>query len=190
MAGTWGHALPHPVRERQSAGGKHVGTQTPPAGAWRAAWRETYLNEVPRLNVPDETFCQTFLWSWPHFRYNRIDVPNGAGPAGLTKSNNLDLKPGPQLLGDRLLDLPVEMLHDPQASRDTLLHWLKATRKKGLLAPGVRGDGLPGIGNYVHHASWMCGWLQKDLLTTNDLALLNEEIGEDITVLEGVFGIR
>ena len=149
-----------------------------------AAWWEQYLNEVPRLDVPDETFCRTLLWSWPNFRYNRIDVPNGAGPAGLTKSNNVSLKSGPQVLGDRFLDLPVEMLHDPQTSRDTLLYWLKMTRKKGLLAPGVRGDGLPGIGNYVHHASWMCGWLQKYLLTTNDLALLKEEIGEGITVLE------
>ena len=149
-----------------------------------AAWWETYLNEVPRLNVPDETFCQTFIWSWPNFRYNRIDMPDGDAPAGLVKSNNLTFKPGPQMAGDRLLDMPVEILHDPQASRDTLLYWLKATRKKGLLAPGIRGDGLPGIGNYVSHVCWMCGWLQKYLLATNDFALLNEEIGEGITVLE------
>ncbi len=149
-----------------------------------AAWWETYLNEDPRLDVPDETFCRTFLWSWPNWRCNRIDIPDSGGPAGLTKSNNLTLKSGPQLGGDRLLDLPVELLHDPQASRDTLLYWLKATRKKGLLAPGVRDNGVPGIGNYASDASWMCGWLQKYLLTTNDLALLSEEIGEGITVLE------
>lgn len=149
-----------------------------------AAWWENYINEVPRLETPDETFCRTFLWSWPNFRYNRMDIPNGPGPAGLVKSNNLSFKAGPVVGSDHLLELPVEMLHDPSASRDTILYWLKATRKRGLLGPGVRGNGLPAVGNYASDVSWMCGWLQKYLLTTNDYAVLEEEIGEGITVLE------
>ena len=149
-----------------------------------AAWWENYIHEVPRLDAPDEAFCRTFLWSWPNFRYNRIDIPNGPGPAGLAKANNLSFKAGPVVGSDHLLEEPVEMLHDPRASRDTLLYWLKATRKKGLLGPGVRANGLPSVGNYVCDVNWMCGWLQKYLLTTNDFALLDEEIGEGITVLE------
>ena len=31
-------------------------------------WWNAYLNEVPHLETPDETFSKTFLWSWPNFR--------------------------------------------------------------------------------------------------------------------------
>ena len=51
-------------------------------------WWNTYLNEVPHLETPDESFSKTFLWSWPDFRMNQIDVPIGPAPPGLHNSNN------------------------------------------------------------------------------------------------------
>jgi hypothetical protein len=146
-------------------------------------WWERYIDEVPRLDAPDEELCKVFLWSWPNFRMNRIDVPIGAAPAGLCKTNNLSFKMGPAVGSDHNLEETVELLHDPQAPRDMILYWLKATPKKGLLRPGVRANGLPAVGNYVSDVNWMCGLLHKYLLSTNDLAFLDEDIG-GVSVLE------
>ena len=141
------------------------------------AWWNQYLNEVPRLDIPDETFAQTFLWSWPNFRMNRIDVPIGKTPAGVHRDNFSSLKIFPAVVMGNAETEPIQLLHDPRPARESMLYWLRETRQLGLFSSGVvpnRAD----PGNYVQCLGWFCGLLHKYLLTTNDFGLLDEPIGD------------
>ena len=50
------------------------------------SWWNTYLNDVPQLETPDESLSKTFLWSWPDFRMSQIDVPVGPAPPGFFRA--------------------------------------------------------------------------------------------------------
>lgn len=141
------------------------------------AWWKQYLDEVPCLDAPDETFCETFLWSWANFRMNRIDVPIGKCPAGICPSNNVSLKLGPVASADNQLQEALQLWHDPLPARDMMLYWLRETRKSGLISPGLRHGVDSILGNYVSDTAWFCGLLHKYLLATGDLALLDEDVG-------------
>ena len=139
-------------------------------------WWNQYLNEVPRLDVPDEAVAKKFLWYWTNFRMNRIDVPFGKQPAGISRSNNTHLTLGPCISeGHQLLEAN-QLLHDPKPARDTMLYWLCETRKSGMLSPGVRKTG-DHPGNYASDTHYFCGLLHKYLLASGDLAMLKEDIG-------------
>jgi len=116
---------------------------------------------------------------------NRLDVQVGIQPPGLCLSNNCNLKHGPCVSGDTQLMGAIELLHDPNPARDMMLFWLRETRKSGMISPGIRANGLDAAGNYVSDTAWFCGVLHKYLLTTGDLALLDEDIGGK-TVLQRV----
>ncbi len=139
-------------------------------------WWNQYLNEVPRLDVPDESFAKTFLWSWPAFRMNRIEVPMGKVPAGLFPVANCNLKTRVTVsYGDRLLAEAVQLLHDTQPARDTMLFLLRESRKQGLLG---RAD-IKGTEDPANYANWLAnfsGLVYKYLLTVGDLGLLDERI--------------
>ena len=148
-----------------------------------AAWWDRYLNEVPRLDVPDEMFARTFLWSWPSFRINRIDIPVGRSPAGLCTVNNCRIKVRTGGRMDPMATEAIQILHDTQPARETMLFLLRESRKTGLMGMGsFSGREYPG--NYPECLGWFCGLLHKYLLTTGDLALLSESIGDGITFLQ------
>ena len=146
-------------------------------------WWNRYLDEVPRLETPDEAFDRAVHWSWANFRMNRIDVPVGIAPAGICFSNNCNLKQGAVLSGDNQLQESIQLLHDPQPARDMMLCWLRETRKSGTISPGIRPHGKKAPGDYVSDTSWFCGILHKYLLHTGDRAVLDEDIG-GMTVLQ------
>ena len=152
------------------------------------AWWNRYLNEVPRLDVPDETFAKAVLWSWPNVRVNRIEVPIAKMPAGLIRDNFCSIKLCQAVVMSNLEIETIQLLHDPKPTRDTILYWLRETRKSGLLGSGVISTSSTGLredpGNYVQCLGWFCGLLQRYLLTTNDLGLLDEPIGDGLTVLK------
>ena len=146
-------------------------------------WWDRHLDEVPRLDVPDEALARTFLWSWANFRMNRIDVPMGKVPAGLFTANNCRLKTLPSVsTADSVQVQAVELLYDPQPARDNMVLLLRETRQQGLLRLMYR-EGLDHPGNYVTALGWFCGRLHKYLLTTGDLGLLEERI-DGMTLLQ------
>lgn len=148
------------------------------------AWWNQYLDAVPRLDVPDEDFARKFLWYWPNFRMNRIDIPIGKTPPGIHRDNygSTSFKLHPMVVQGNLLVEAIQLLHDPQPARDSMLYWLRETRKEGLLLSGViKGEEAPG--NYVCVLIWFCGLLYRYVLTSGDFDLLNEDIG-GITVLQ------
>lgn len=147
------------------------------------SWWNAYLNAVPHLETPDETFSKTFLWSWPDFRMSQIDVPIGPAPPGLFNSNNVSLNVLIWMAaGDGMQAEAVNLLYDPKPVRDLLLLLLKETRKHGILIGGIAKGRQYGRG-YARHLGSCCGALYKYLLTTGDLALLDEDIG-GMTVLQ------
>ncbi len=137
-------------------------------------WWDQYLDQVPHLEVPDESFAKTYLWSWPSFRMNRIDVPIGSVPAGMFYSNNVSLKTKPWVgAGDQVEAGVIQLLHDPQPARDLTLFHFRNTRKDGLLSPGYAGEAeFPGA--YVSALGWFGAHLHKYMLTTGDLEILGE----------------
>jgi hypothetical protein len=147
-------------------------------------WWNGYLDEVPRLETPNETFNTAVHWTWANFRMNRIDVPIGVAPPGITPVNNCNLKHGPVVSGDHQLQESIQLLHDPKPAREMMLCWMRETRKSGMIGPGIRPNGKAVPGNYVSDTSWFCGILQKYLLNTGDSDLLGENIGEGKTVLQ------
>ena len=106
-------------------------------------WWNQYLNEVPHLDTPDESFSKNFLWSWANFRMNRIDLPRGKVPAGQFYSNNVELKVKPMICGggDQGAGEAIQLLHDANPAHELLLFLLRETRKHGILSPGFWGDG-------------------------------------------------
>ena len=148
------------------------------------AWWNRYLAEVPRLETPDESFNRNFLWSWPNFRMNRIDLPRGEVPAGLFYSNNVSLKPRMSLGlgGDGAMAESIQLLHDPAPTRDITRLVLHKARKHGVFS-GTFWCGRENPGAYY---SWLCyasGLLHKYILTTGDSGILSEDIGA-MTILE------
>ena len=142
------------------------------------AWWNDYVSEVPHLETPDETFSKTFLWSWPDFRVNQIDVPIGAAPPGLFNSNNVRMSV--RLWLGFAGHETIYLLHDTRPVRDLLLFILKNTRKHGIYVSISDSREHPRGG-----ASWLgycCGALYKYMLTTGDTSLLEEDIG-GMTVL-------
>ena len=145
-------------------------------------WWNRYLNEVPCLDVPDESFSKTFLWSWANFRMNRIDVPIGKAPAGLFNSNNLRLDDKVKMgFGDQAEAEVIQMLHDPEPARNLMLYVLSVTQKRGLVSDLY--DGIERDRYYYIVLGWLCGLAQRYMLTTGDTGLLEEDIG-GITLLE------
>ncbi len=156
-------------------------------GEWETeneAWWNRYLHEVPRLDIPDETIARKFLWFWPNFWMNRVDVPIGKAPAGTHRDNygSSSYKDLPMCVQGNLIVESIQVMHDAQPARDAILYWLRETSKTGVLRSGIiRGEEAPG--NYVCVLVWMCGLLYRYVLTTGDFDLLNEDIG-GMTVLE------
>lgn len=137
------------------------------------AWWNTYLNEVPHLETPDETLSKTFLWSWADFRVNKIDVPIGAAPPGLFNSNNVRMSV--RLWLGFAGHETIYLLHDTRPVRDLLLFILKNTRNHGIYVSISDSREHPRGG-----ASWLgycCGALYKYILSTDDTSLLEEDIG-------------
>ncbi|MDP7397980.1 MAG: trehalase family glycosidase [Lentisphaeria bacterium] len=151
------------------------------------AWWNRYLDEVPRLEVPDESFAKNFLWSWADFRMNRIDVQTGEIPGGFFRDNNVRIKTDSAVNSFVTPQAEViQLLHDDQPARDVMLYVLRGTRQEGLLRlghVGGSGDRISDPGNYVSCLGHVCGMLHKYLLNTGDMGLLSEPIG-DITVLQ------
>jgi hypothetical protein len=151
------------------------------------AWWKQYLEEIPYLDTPDETFCKTVQWSWPNFRMSRIDLPRGKVPAGQFYSNNVSIKTKPQITagGDNGSAEANQLLHDAGPARDLLLLSLRETRKHGILSPGWWSGGeLPG--GRIQILGKMCGVAHKYMLTTGDYGLLEEDIGDGRTWLQRV----
>ena len=147
------------------------------------SWWNAYLNEVPRLETPDETFSKTFLWSWPDFRMNQIDVPIGPAPPGLHNSNNVRISVRLWVgSGDHVDAGAVNLLYNSRAIRDLLLFILKNTRKHGTFIPGF-ANGREQERGYASNLGYFCGLLHKYLLNTGDMGLLMEDIG-GMTVLK------
>jgi hypothetical protein len=151
------------------------------------AWWNSYLNEVPRLDAPDETLCRTVQWSWPNFRMSRIDLQRGKVPAGLFFSNNVSIKTKPTIAagGDQGSAEAIQLLHDAAPARDLVLFSLRETRKHGILSPGWWG-GAELAGGRIQCLGQMCGVAHKDMLTTGDFGLLEEDIGDGRTWLQRV----
>ena len=148
------------------------------------AWWNQYLGEVPRLDVPDETFARNFLWSWPNYRMNRLEVPLGIMPAGLVTVNNCRIKPRVSLsFGDPIEIEAINHMHDPQPARDTMLFLMRNTRKQGLIRVGYYA-GSENPGNYPECLAWMAGLVHKYILSTGDVGLLSEDIGDGLTFLQ------
>ena len=148
-------------------------------------WWNHYLNEVPRLETPDEPFSKNFLWSWANFRMSRIDVSRGRVPAGLFYSNNTHISVDCWLAagGDQAEAEAIQVLHDPKPAHDHLLFMLRETRKQGILSPGFwAGKELPG--GRIHVLGHLCGLVHKYVSTTGDFDLLAEDIGDGLTILE------
>ena len=150
-----------------------------------AEWWNHYLNEVPRLETPDEPLSKNFLWSWANFRVSRIDVPRGRVPAGLFYSNNTHISVDCWLAagGDHAEAEVIQILHDPKPAHDHMLFMMRETRKQGILSPGFwAGKELPG--GRIHVLGHLCALVHKYVSTTGDFDLLAEDIGDGLTVLE------
>ena len=146
------------------------------------AWWNTYLNEVPQLETPDDSFSKTFLWSWPDFRVNQIDVPIGPAPPGMFNSNNVRISVRLWVGGaDHTEPCAIDLLHDHKPQRGLLLFIFRETRKSGILIPGF-ANGRQQERGYVSGMAYCSGLLHKYLLTTGDFDLLKEDIG-GMTVL-------
>ena len=145
-------------------------------------WWNEYLSEVPRLDVPDESFAKTFLWSWADFRMNRIDVPMGKAPAGLFNSNNMRLDDKVKMgFGDQAEAEAIQMLHDPDSARKLMLYVLSVTQKSGLVSDLYNGAARDRY--YYICLGWLCGLAQRYMLTTGDTSLLEADLG-GITFLD------
>ncbi len=148
------------------------------------AWWNQYLGEVPRLDIPDETFAKNFLWSWPNYRMNKLEVPLGIMPAGMVTVNNCRIKPRVALsLGDPVEIEAINLTHDPKPARDVMLFLLRNTRKEGLMSVGFYA-GKENPGNYPECLAWLSGLVQKYILSTGDIGLLSEDIGDGLTFLQ------
>jgi hypothetical protein len=148
------------------------------------AWWNRYLNEVPFLETPDEEFSKHFLWSWPNFRMNRIDVARDEVPAGIFSSNNCRMKPHTSIgvTADNSEAESIQLLHDPAPARDLLTWGLKATRKEGFLSSALYGGKeIPGTSAFS--LPYFGGLLIKYILTTGEISILHEDIG-GVTILE------
>ena len=140
-------------------------------------WWNEYVNEVPRLETPDDSFSKTFLWSWPDFRMSQFDVPIGPAPPGLFNSNNARISVRLWVgAGDQVEAGVINLLHDPKPQRDLLLIILRETRKSGILIPGL-ADGREMVRGYASGLAYFSGLMHKYLLTTGDFGLLEEDIG-------------
>ena len=149
------------------------------------AWWNAYLNEVPHLETPDESFSKTFLWSWPDFRMNQIDVPIGPAPPGLFNANNVSLKARVQMGdGDSTEVEAINLLYDPNPARDLVFFIFKNTRKHGIFIPGI-ANGREQERGYASWLGYFCGLLHKYLLNTGDMGMLMEDIG-GITLLRRI----
>ena len=96
------------------------------------SWWNTYLEDSPNLTVPDETISKAFLWSWPNYRVNRIDIAAGIFPAGMTYVSNGSLNAKPWLNSiDSVETEAITLLQDPQPARDLILFLLSQTSKHG-----------------------------------------------------------
>ena len=137
------------------------------------AWWNDYVSEVPHLETPDETFSKTFLWSWPDFRVNQIDVPIGAASPGLFNSNNVRMSV--RLWLGFAGHETIYLLYDPRPVRDLLLFILRNTRKHGIIA--TISDSREHPRGYASWLGYACGALYKYMLTTGDTSLLGEDIG-------------
>ena len=140
-------------------------------------WWNDYVNDVPQLETPDESFSKTFLWSWPDHRMNQIDVPIGPAPPGMFNSNNgrisVRLWVGG---GDHTEACAISLLHDHKPQRGCLLFILRETRKSGILMCGLT-DGREMERGYASGLAYFSGVAHKYLLTTGDVGLLEEDIG-------------
>ena len=140
-------------------------------------WWNDYVNEVPHLETPDESFSKTFLWSWPDFRMNQIDLPIGPAPPGLFNSNNGRISVRLWVAAsDHAEAGAINLLYDPKPQRDLLLFILRETRKSGILIYGL-DNGREAERGYAFGLAYFSGLLHKYLLTTGDMALLEEDIG-------------
>ena len=147
------------------------------------SWWNTYLNGVPQLETPDDSFSKTFLWSWPDFRVNQIDVPIGPAPPGMFNSNNVRISVRLWVGGaDHTEPCAIDLLHDLKPTRGLLLFIFRETSKSGILIPGFANGRLQERG-YVSGMAYCSGLLHKYLLTTGDFDLLKEDIG-GMTVLQ------
>lgn len=147
-------------------------------------WWSRYLSEVPGLEIPDEIFEKNYLWSWANFRMNRLEVPLGIMPAGMVTVNNCRIKPRVALsLGDPVEIEVIQHMHDPKPARDAMLFLLRNTRKQGLMSVGFYA-GKENPGNYPECLGWLAGLVHKYILSTGDIGLLSEEIGDGLTFLE------
>ena len=98
-------------------------------------------------------------------------------PAGIFVGNNGSLKPGLSAgAGDHTQAGAINLLYDPQIQRELMLVILRNTRKTGLLVPGIH-KGEPMERSYPSSMASISGLLHKYVLTTGDIALLNEDIG-------------
>jgi hypothetical protein len=147
-------------------------------------WWSRYLSEVPGLEIPDEGFAKNYLWSWANFRMNRLEVLLGIMPAGMVTVNNCRIKPRVALsLGDPVEIEAIQHMHDPKPARDAMLFLLLNTRKQGLMSVGFYA-GKENPGNYPECLGWLAGLVHKYILSTGDIGLLSEEIGDGLTFLE------
>ena len=146
-------------------------------------WWNSYLTDLPRLEAPDESFAKNVHWSWPDFRMSRIDVPIGNAPPGLFNINNTRLSTHIFVMPyDNAFVEAFQLLNDPRPARDLMLFLLQQTAKEGVLRRGI-SNGLAEEAGAPCTLGYFCGLLYKYLLTTGDLALLDEDIG-GMTVLQ------
>ena len=147
------------------------------------AWWNDYVNEVPQLETPDESFSKTFLWSWPDFRMSQIDVPVGPAPPGMFNSNNVRISVQLWVGGaDHTAAQAINLLHDHKSQRELLLLILRETQKSGILINGL-SNGRQSPRGKASDLAYFSGLMHKYLLTTGDMALLDEDIG-GMTVLQ------
>jgi hypothetical protein len=140
-------------------------------------WWNTYLNDLPQLETPDESFSKSVFWSWPDFRMNRIDVPIGNAPPGLFNINNLGISTRICMMPyDNAEAEAFQLLNDPRPARALMLFLLKQTAKEGVMRRGVT-NGLPEEASAACTLGYFCGLMHKYMLTTGDMALLEEDIG-------------
>jgi hypothetical protein len=146
-------------------------------------WWNDYVNDVPHLETPDESFSKTFLWSWPDHRMSQIDVPVGPAPAGMFNSNNVRISVQLWVGGaDHTEPRAISLLHDHKTQRGLLMFIFRETQKSGILIPGF-ANGRQQERGYVSGMAYCSGLLYKYLLTTGDFDLLKEDIG-GMTVLQ------
>ena len=146
-------------------------------------WWNRYLNDSPFLDIPDERISKAFLWSWPNYRANQINLAVGNTPSGMTFVNNVRFNVKPWLNNiDSVETEAISLFQDPQPARDLILFLLTQTRKHGLLSTGY-WNGLDSDYHYYNGLGYLGGLIHRYVLTTGDYGLLATDIG-GVTVIE------